>query len=115
MNMNIFKHKSREQAPVLRPAPRDSFMHEVRGDPFLDWVLILSISFIVTLGLVGAGVYVYLDTGARLAAPSAAADKPVAGFDADALQIVLAEFEVRSTERDAIRKGYSAPRDPSLP
>jgi hypothetical protein len=97
-------------------APRESLAHKISRDPYLDWLLILTTTLLVALGLVIAGLYVYLDTEARLSSalpPSARTIKMA--IDIDALQQVLNRFDDRAAERAALIKGYSAPEDPSLP
>jgi hypothetical protein len=96
--------------------PRESLAHKISRDPYLDWLLILTSALLVALGLVVAGLYMYLDIEARLSSalpPSARTAKMA--IDINALQQVLNKFDDRAAERAALIKGYNAPKDPSLP
>ncbi len=96
--------------------PHERITHQLQRNPFLDWAIILASSVILALALVAVGVYVYLDTGVRLDAPSNGQKTfSHAPIDVNALQGVLGEFDARAAERAALGKGYNGPIDPSLP
>ncbi|MGC9605402.1 MAG: hypothetical protein ABSF56_01420 [Minisyncoccia bacterium] len=97
-------------------APRESLAHKISRDPFLDWLFILTATLLIALSLVVEGLYVYLDTEARLSSTRPLSTRTArTAIDTNALQQVLDRFDDRAAERAALVKGYSAPKDPSLP
>lgn len=113
---NPFHKKIDPSGDGPKPIPKSKLGHEIRNDPFLDWALILGLTLVVSLGLVAVSVSMYLDVSARLSKPSVGVAKiNRSAIDVAALDQVLSDYEARARERDSIIRGYSAPRDPSLP
>ncbi len=110
------EQKPAKKAKPILPIPRERIAHQVQRSPFLDWVIILAAAVVIAIVLVGVGVSVYLGTGTRLSAPAADAPRSSAlPLNQAALDKVLTSFDSKSSERAALRTGYTAPRDPSLP
>jgi hypothetical protein len=92
--------------------------HKIGHDPFVDWALIVGVSFVLAVICVAVGAYAYVDSEARLSSaptgtPASASD--IERFDAQELSRVVTAFDVRAAERLQFEKGYAGPRDPSLP
>lgn len=99
-----------------RPALHGGIGHMIATDPFLDWILILTISLAVAFILVGVGVSVYLDSRARIEGPaSSTVRKPALPLDKTSLDKALQRFEDRVQERSAVLRHWNVPIDPSLP
>jgi len=93
-------------------------MKKIGHDPFVDWALIVGVSFVLAVVCVAVGAYVYADSEAQLssapAGPTTLADVE-ARFDSQKLYRVVTAFDVRAAERVQFEKGYAGPLDPSLP
>jgi len=93
-------------------------MKKIGHDPFIDWALIVGVSFALAVICVAVGAYVYADSETRLSSvstgPATSADAE-ARFDVHKLSSVVTAFDVRAAERLQFEKGYAGPSDPSLP
>jgi hypothetical protein len=89
-------------------------MDRLSTDPYLDWMLILLGTVIITLGGIGLGYMTYIRVQERLSAtPSATAKRVV--FDQAVLVDTLKRFDARAGERSAIIRGdIPVPADPSI-
>jgi hypothetical protein len=95
---------------------RRYFWHEVGENPFIDWVIIFSLSVFIAMVLVVVGAYVYVNVDAELSSPSAAASQNHnLRFDAQELDRIIGTFDARAAERVLLNKVYAGPSDPSLP
>jgi len=95
-----------------------NFRHKIGHDPFVDWALIVGVSFVLAVVCVAAGAYAYVDSEARLSsapASQASAGSDITRFDSQGLYRIVTAFDVRAAERLQFEKGYSGPSDPSLP
>lgn len=101
---------------TTRPELKGSLPHQLATDPFLDWVIILSISLFVSIALVGVGIKVYFDTESALSADQSYADKKTPlPLDESVLTKVINQYSTRSAEYSAIRRSAIDTEDPSLP
>ena len=94
------------------------FWRKVGIDPFIDWALIIIISFMVAVVCVAVGAYTYADSGIQLSSASAShasTGSDITSFDSQKLYRVVTAFDVRAAERVQFEKGYAGPSDPSLP
>ncbi len=91
-----------------------TFRHLIR-DPFVDWISILSISFVTAVVLVALGISVYLDTQSRLDAEAGAVSPAHAAFDPALLTSILGDADMRASIRSDRAAHYSIAPDPSLP
>jgi len=94
------------------------FWRKVGVDPFIDWALIVGVSFALALVCVAVGAYVYADSVMRLSlapASQASAGSDITRFDSQELYRITTAFDVRAAERLQFEKGYAGPPDPSLP
>jgi len=116
MKPHLSKNHIESNAAKSRQMPHGNIVHRLSVDPFLDWAIILIVSFCTALVLVALGVSMYLDTRAELSAP---APVPSGGhgalISADAIQAALKGFDDKAKLRSALEKSHSVPRDPSLP
>lgn len=95
---------------------REHFWHKIGNDPLVDWVIIFSVSILVSIVLVAVGAYVYVDGATELSSlsPVTIANNP-SHFDAQELDRIISAFDGRTSERVLLNKAYSGPSDPSLP
>jgi hypothetical protein len=94
------------------------FWRKIGHDPFVDWALIASVSFVLAIVCVAVGAYVYADSETRLSsAPTSqtSAGSDITRFDSQELYRIVTAFDVRAAERLQFEKGYAGPLDPSLP
>jgi len=112
------EQQNRVRRPAVEPfsAKKARIAHELSTDPFTDWALVIAVFLLAVAVLVGTGVSMYLETGSALSAsPSSITRSSAPTVDAKVLQTVLDEFESREALHAALTKGYSAPKDPSVP
>ena len=95
---------------------KPKFKNNIGSDPLTDWVVILSVSLLISIILISVGSYVYTNTEADLGAHSSSTFiRKKSGFDTQLLKKVISTFDARANERVLLSKGYSGPSDPSLP
>jgi hypothetical protein len=95
-----------------------SLRHKIGHDPFVDWALIVGVSFVLAVVCVAVGAYIYADSETQLSsapASHASAESDITHFDSQELYRVVTAFDVRAAERLQFEKGYAEPLDPSLP
>ena len=91
-----------------------AFRH-LMNNPFLDWVIILSASFVAAVALVAVDVSVYLDATSRLEAPANPALQAHAAFDPALLKSVIGDADMRAAITSDKAAHYPIAPDPSLP
>ncbi len=92
------------------------YINLVWNDAFADWSLILLTTTIITIILIGIGSYVYVNTETTLNAEGTPlSTNDATHFDIQKLKQVITTFDARAGERVLLSKGYTGPRDPSLP
>ena len=90
-------------------------MSRIGNDPYVDWLLMLSIFFVTVVLFVGAGFGVYNQVETQLATPVTTATAGHSDiFDPKALSGVLDVFKDRAAAKDMIIQGTWIPSDPSL-
>ena len=93
------------------------YVNKIGNDPFVDWILILSVSLLIAFILIGVGAYIYVDTQSQLSGSGTVSPTSIANthFDVQNLKKIITTFDARATERVSLGKGYVGPSDPSLP
>ncbi|MEA2715600.1 MAG: hypothetical protein QOG91_628 [Candidatus Parcubacteria bacterium] len=109
--MKLFGKSAKKTSANLKP--RRNLLGQAGRDPYSDWAVIFSISFLVAVALVAIGIITFTDMDARLSRPQAAGSETAAAIDTRTLSKVLAEFSSRQAERPNLLKGYAGPGDPS--
>lgn len=113
--MNLISLKNKKALVGARPIPKGSLPHQLSSDPFLDWVLILSLGIVVVLILVGVGISVYLGDKEALTTIERLPGKAALSFDRASMDEVIEDFDRLSERKKAILDDYTAPHDPLLP
>lgn len=113
--MKIFSNKNKTPKPAtLKKRTLLENLGNLGHDPYIDWVLIVIFSLIISVILVAVGVLSYLDVGERLVQKSKLPTAPVKTIDGKMVDYVVDTFDKRAEERAGLDKGYVAPADPSL-
>ncbi|MDE2038360.1 MAG: hypothetical protein KGI69_04060 [Patescibacteria group bacterium] len=116
MKIPFFSLKRRPRAAPSSQEGSTALLHRLSADLLADWAIIVSVSALIALCLVAAGLWVYLGTAARLSAPptiqQASSDT---GFSADKLDAVIRAFDGRASKTAVTVKSAVVPSDPSLP
>ena len=95
---------------------KPKFKNYIGADAFTDWIIILSVSFLVSVLLIVVGSYVYMNAQTNLSAHGTTTFvNKRSSFDTQLLKKVIDTFDARASERVLLRKGYTWPSDPSLP
>ena len=82
-------------------------------DPFVDWGFILFGFFILSLCLVGFGIYIFTSTLTEITDYPAAPVKAPVKVDTIKLKAVTEVFEARADEQSELVKKYVGSTDPS--
>lgn len=86
---------------------------EIGRNAFVDWILVLAISFSVGLGLVAGGAHLYWRIASGAFEVTEPADLSKKTFDREDLTLLTERFQAREDMSIQIRKGYRGPPDPS--
>ena len=112
--MSIFTTRHHARNPQPR-RPQDSFAHRLWNDPYHDWMLMVVISAILFGISIGVGFITYFSVKGSLAVPAVVVPtNPASLFNVNVLSTTLQNFEARTAEREAAKKGYSGVADPSI-
>jgi hypothetical protein len=114
MKFSLFKKKNSAETTRMLSSQGGIF-HRIGRDALLDWTWILSLGVIITLAGLFWGYVAYRSTHEKLSATSPVGGSPVSRiFNVNALDLVVRDFDDRAAEREALKKGYNGPTDPSL-
>lgn len=87
---------------------------EIGRNAFVDWILVLVVSFIVALLLALGGVYLYWQiSSGNFKGTDKAVTNSKKVFDEKELVNMIALFAAKEDATAQIKKGYSGPPDPS--
>ena len=112
--MKLFKFIKFRKSESTTVKPRSIFSR-VGRDPYIDWILIVSISFVTVLTLVSLSLFRYLSFDDRLKREvSSAKMKTATDIDTKSLDIVLKKLDNRANVREELLRSYSGPGDPSI-
>ncbi|MFA6601443.1 MAG: hypothetical protein WCT02_01085 [Candidatus Paceibacterota bacterium] len=89
--------------------------HSIGRDSYLDWALIVAVSFLVTVALVIVGAVTFTNVGVRSQAkPTAVKTNAAASIDTVLLDKVLNSYDSRAASYTQTLKNYISPADPSI-
>lgn len=91
-----------------------SMLKKIGKNPFVDWFLILSISFVLSLVFVWYGISLFLSTNAADASPLAQTTPTASGtLNKADLARLIANFQDKKNRTALFQSGYTGPTDPS--
>ena len=90
-------------------------LRRIGREPFIDWVLMLTVSSILVIILVWMSYFKYIDFNNSLNEQiSVTHPKSENLIDTKALDNILEMYNSRARTMDMLRRGYAGPGDPSL-
>lgn len=93
----------------------DSVWRQIGGNAFVDWIFILSVSFLTSLALIIFGLYLYWQVSSgnfhSLRIENTSAENI---FNEKELNDTVNFFESKEDISVQIKRGYKGPADPSL-
>jgi hypothetical protein len=110
--MKLSFHKKQYSTPKH---PQDPLMRRIWSDPYFDWPFLVILVTVLAGIYIGIGFLTYTDIRARITAPQTpfATDRSQL-FNAEALSVLLEDFDARARENAEVKKGYVRVADPSL-
>lgn len=109
IHLSFHHHKK-----VLTNKDRDSLRHKFLNNPYLDWVIIILISTMLSLICIGIGFKNYFNVQKRLNEPLPDIKSSPIIFNSEELTKVLKQYDNQALEKTNFLKGYRGVSDPSL-
>jgi len=112
--MKIFNLKKTSK-PKSVVKPTGSVFGRLGHDPRVDWVVVVSLSFVVFVVLLSFSLSKYLGLDSNLHKQIVVTDsKDSSALDTVSLDAVLKKYSDRALLREEALNSYSSPQDPSI-